>query len=105
MKLLTVDLKKNFAKFGPQQDEKDPLIIARYFLTFSNWTFYAVLFDHEAEIFTGIFIFEAMEWGTISLHDLESIRSLGGRVKVERDTFFKPTRMSEIDELSSMLPQ
>jgi hypothetical protein len=97
MKLLTVDLKKKFAKIGSQDSVEDPFIIAKYFICFSDWTFYATEFDPTTEIFFGIFSYaDQMHWGTISLHELENIGLMGGRIKVERNTFFQGIRrMSE----------
>ena len=94
MKLLTVDLKKKFAKIGSQDNVENPLIIATYFICFSDWTFYATAFDPETEVFSGIFSGEEIQWGTISLRELESIRGRAG-MKVERNLWFQSIRMSE----------
>jgi hypothetical protein len=95
MKLLTVDLKKKFARTGSQQGAEDPEIIAKYFLSGCNWTFYATEFDPSTNVFTGIFRYLETEWGTIGLHHLETLIGPFG-VKVERDKFFKSVRVSEI---------
>ena len=95
MKLLTVALKKKFARTGAQQDIEDPVIIAKYFMCYTNWTFYVTEFDPSTKVLTGIFQWLETEWGTLGLHHLKSLRGPLG-VKVERDKFFKSLRMSEL---------
>jgi len=98
MKLLTVDLKKKFARIGSQQGVEDPVIITKYFMCYINWTFYATEFDPSNELFTGIAQWLVTEWGYISLYHIESLRGPGG-IKAERDKHFKSLRMSELHDL------
>ena len=82
MELLTEDLKKKFSKVGSQQNVEDPIFIAKYFLTFSSWAFYATAFDPRTDVFTGMCNCEEMQWGTVNLHDLESLgRRSGTKVR------------------------
>ena len=90
MKLLTKTLEKRFAKIGSQADEKDPLVIAKFFNPCGAGTWYATEYDPEREVFFGyvsIFMDHNDEWGTFSLEELESYKGPLGS-GIERDRYF-----------------
>src|SRR2546428_12727191 len=99
MQLLTQELLERFQKVGRQEEEKDPLVIAKFFNAGGAGTWYATEYDPEAKIFFGfvsIFGDECDEWGSFSLEELESFRGQFG-LGIERDRFFQPKRASAID--------
>lgn len=104
MKLMTAALKKRFAQIGDQSETDNPLVIAKFFTPWSNWTWYATEFNPERGVFFGFVVGPFPEWGTFSLKELQEHKGKFG-LKIERDTAFddKPTPIKEIHFLKSIL--
>ena len=98
MKLLTKTLEKRFAQVGSQSEEKDPLIIAKFFNPTGAGTWYATEYDPDRRVFFGyVSIFGDWndEWGSFSLDELESYRGPLG-LGMERDLHFGEKRASQV---------
>ena len=98
MKLLTKTLGKRFAQIGSQSEEKDPLIIAKFFNPARAGTWYATGYDPDRRVFFGyVSIFGDWndEWGSFSLEELESYRGPFG-LGIERDLHFGEKRASQV---------
>ena len=98
MKLMTKELEERFAQVGSQAQEKDPLIIAKFFNPTGAGNWYASEYDPQQRIFFGyVSIFGDWndEWGSFSLDELESFKGLLG-LGIERDLYFKERRASEV---------
>ena len=97
MKLLTKKLEKRFAQVGSQEDEKDPLVIAKFFNPCGGGTWYATEYDPQRKVFFGyvsIFGDHNDEWGSFSLDELQSYKGPLG-LGIERDRYFIEKRASE----------
>lgn len=97
MKLLTKELEARFAKVGSQENEKDPLVIAKFFNPTGAGTWYATEYDPIDKIFFGyVSIFGDWndEWGYFSLAELEDFKGAFG-LGIERDLHFGEKPMSE----------
>lgn len=98
MQLLTNTLLQRFAKVGRQENDPDPIVIAKFFNPTGAGTWYATEYDPESREFFGyVSIFGDWndEWGSFSLEELENYRgkfSLG----IERDLYFAEKRISEV---------
>jgi hypothetical protein len=69
MKLMTKKLEKRFAQVGPQENVKDPLIIAKFFNPTGAGIWYATEYDPKTRTFFGyasIFGDWNDEWGCFS---------------------------------------
>lgn len=98
MKLLTKTREKRFAQVGSQSEERDPLIIAKFFNPTGVGTWYATEYDTERKVFFGfVSIFGDWndEWGSFSLDELESYRGPLG-LGIERDLHFGEKRLSQV---------
>lgn len=98
MKLLTKELLKRFAQVGRQEDESDPLVIAKFFNPTGAGTWYATEYDPQDQIFFGyVSIFGDWndEWGSFSLSELENYQGKFG-LGIERDLYFGEKRISEV---------
>jgi hypothetical protein len=96
--LLTKELEKRFAKVGSQENEKDPIIIAKFFNPTGAGTWYATEYDPETRCFFGyVSIFGDWndEWGTFSLDELQSFKGQLG-LGIERDLYFQEKKASEV---------
>ena len=69
----------------------------KFFTPDSNWTWYGVEYDAEQRLFYGLVDGFEKELGTFSLDELESVKGPLGR-KVERDRYFDPTPLSQLEE-------
>lgn len=95
MMLLTKAIEARFAKVGKQMNAKDPVVIAKFFTPWSNWTWYATEYDKLNRIFFGYVVGLESEWGYFSLDELAGVRGPGG-LKVERDLYFPERPISKI---------
>jgi len=106
MKLLTKEIIERFAKIGSQENEKDPIVVAKFFNPTGAGTWWATEYDPATKIFFGyvsILGGDCDEWGSFSLEELESFKS-GFGLGIERDLHCGEKRISEfkIKSLSSI---
>ena len=77
MKLLTQELLKRFNNVGRQEDDINPIIVAKFFNPTGAGTWYATEYHPEDKTFFGyvsIFGDYNDEWGYFSLAELESYK-------------------------------
>jgi len=99
MKLLTKELEKRFAEVGSQENEKDPIVMAKFFNPAGRGTWWATEYNPEDKTFFGyasIFGDENDEWGYFSLEELESFKGKFG-LGIERDMYCGEKRISEFN--------
>ena len=98
MKLMTKELEKKFAKTGNQEDEKNPLVIAKFFLPTGAATWYATEWNPETNqcfgFVTGL-VPGGDEWGYTDMTELAQVRGPFG-LGIERDIHFNPTPADQI---------
>lgn len=100
MKLVTPEFEELFKDYaiGSQKEEKDPLVIARFYDPLGTAVWYILEYDIKARIafcyVTGLF---EDEFGYLSLDEMEG---LGRTVQfsIERDLDFKQERLSHFIE-------
>ena len=68
--------------------------LVKYFTPDSNWTWYGSEFDGE-DIFFGLVIGFAAEFGYFSLSELENVKGPMG-LPIERDLHFEPKSLREL---------
>ena len=103
MQLLTRALEDRFARIGSQEDNPDPLIIARFFNPTGIGTWYATEYDPQTRTFFGyasIFGDHNDEWGYFSLDELEAYRGTFG-TGIERDLYFREQPVSQVIQQTS----
>ena len=89
MKLLTKELENKLPKLYETEGQKDKVVQAKFFSPFSSWTWYAIEYDQEKELFFGVVDGDFFEFGYFSLSELENN-------EIERDIYFEPKLLSEI---------
>jgi hypothetical protein len=89
MKLLTKELENKLPKLYETEEQKDKVVQAKFFSPFSSWTWYAIEYDQEKELFFGAVDGDFFELGYFSLRELENN-------EIERDIYFEPKLLSEI---------
>src|SRR5689334_9673325 len=102
MELLPEELRAQLPPLYAQENEKDKMVYIKFFSLYMNWTWYVIEGEQEEEdfIFFGYVIGFEREWGYFALNELQSTKVLGSVPAVERDLYFKPKRISEIEELN-----
>jgi hypothetical protein len=111
LKLLTQDLLKKLPVLYSQEDNSDPMVVCKFFTPDAAWTWYAIegspvdangYYDTDKDkvdfVFFGLVAGLEVELGYFSLSELKSIRGKYG-LPVERDLYFKSTRLSAIKTL------
>lgn len=102
MKLLTEELKKQIPTLYSQENEKDPMVICKFFDPTGSWTWYVIEGREEGEdyLFFGYVIGHEPELGYFTFNQLETakqgIKGIQGALPIERDLFFTPCRLSEV---------
>jgi Protein of unknown function (DUF2958) len=87
------------------------MVVCKFFTPDADWTWYAIegspvdedgYYDTDKEkvdfLFFGLVSGIAVELGYFSLAELESVRGPFG-LRIERDLYFEPTRLSEVKTL------
>ena len=97
MELLTKEIIKRFKEIGSQENEKDPIVIAKFFNPTGAGTWWATEYNEKEKIFFGyvsIFGDHNDEWGSFSLEELQSVKGFGG-LGIEKDLYCGEKRISE----------
>jgi hypothetical protein len=76
------------------ENDADPIVRAKLFTPWTNWTWYVTEFDGDDLLF-GLVSGHEAELGLFSLSELESIRGPGG-LRIERDIHFTPMPLSAV---------
>ena len=94
MKLITKKIQKKLPELYSQEGKNNDMVAyVKYFCPWNHWTWYGCEFDGK-DTFFGYVVGLENELGYFSLTELESI-NFGG-LKIERDLYFEPKKLSEI---------
>lgn len=94
MQLLTKALRAQLPPLYTTEHQPDPLVVCKFFLPASNWTWYAIEFD-GVDTFFGFVDGLEPELGYFRLAELTSLRGQLG-LPVERDLYFQPCPLSHL---------
>jgi hypothetical protein len=96
VQLLTKEIQKKLPSQGSTEGQgKNAVAQVKFFTPDSNWTWYAVEYDPDAQVFYGLVDGFEKELGYFSLEELEEIRGQMG-LPVERDKWFDPVPLREL---------
>ena len=106
MKLMTKELAKSLPPLYGTEDVplSQKVVQVKFFCPWSQWTWYAVEYDPNDQIFWGLVIGLEREWGYFSLEELESVKGPGG-LSIERDRFFQPQPVKAMVESERLDPK
>ena len=110
--LLPDSLKERMPALYSQEQERDPLVVCKFFDPVGSWTWYATegspvdedsSYDTDKEkvdyLFFGLVVGFEKEFGYFSLTELQTLKEGMRGVRalpIERDVHFRPQRLSEI---------
>ena len=97
MMLMPSYVEKKLPPLYSKENEKDPKVLCKFFLSFTKWTWYVIEFDGK-DTFFGYVVGDYPELGYFSLKELQEIEGPYG-IGVERDLYFTPCPLSEVKRL------
>lgn len=97
MKLLTKAIEKKLPNLYATAGQENKIVQVKYFDPTGDWSWYGIEYDKEKRIFFGAVDGFEFELGYFSLDELESIELPYG-LGIERDMYFTPKPLSEIEE-------
>ena len=95
MKLLTKEILAQLPPLYSTEEQKDPLVICKFFDPCGSLTWFVTEFDPKKRLFFGLVHGLEDELGYFSLDELKSIKGPFG-LGIERDNGFRPTSLSEV---------
>ena len=98
MMLLTKELRDKLPALYSQENTKDPMVVAKFFSPYSNWTWYDIEFD-GTDLFFGLVQGFEEELGFFSLKELSELTLSFGGVEVpavERDRHWAARPLSQV---------
>ena len=104
MKLLTEEIKAKLPVLYSQENEKDPMVICKFFDPTGSWTWCGIEgeeTDNGDFLFFGYVIGFEAEFGYFTLSQLTTAkRGVTGlkALPIERDLYFTPCKLSEVKE-------
>lgn len=93
----TKAVQKKIPNLGQTETIEDPTVHVRYF-SITGWEWYVIEMDAETTECFGLVKGFETEMGYFALTHLESVMKDGIFVAVERDLYFQPKKLSEIQE-------
>ncbi|MGD9683525.1 MAG: DUF2958 domain-containing protein [Candidatus Obscuribacterales bacterium] len=95
MALLTRKDRQDLPPLYSQENTEDPIARIRFMDILGSWSWYAIEFDGE-DLFFGLVLGFERELGYFALSELEQVNRAAGFTRIERDSGFQPTKISEI---------
>jgi DUF2958 family protein len=94
------DLKAQMPPLYSQEKVKDPIVYAKWFCPWNQWTWFATEGEERDGEFLcfGYVIGQFREWGYFLLSELQSVTGPMG-LKIERDIHFTPTPRSQVSDI------
>ena len=95
MQLLTKEIKTKAEKQYTKGGDMEQNIVAKFFNPMGSWTWYLMNKDPKSGYCWGIVDGNAVEMGSFSMRELESIQLQLG-LGIERDIYFEPVPANEL---------
>lgn len=95
MMLLTQEIVKKLPVLYSSENTEDPMVWCKFFTPDSSWTWYVIEYDGK-DTFYGLVDGFERELGYFSLTEISAVRGHLG-LPIERDRYFEPCRLSELE--------
>ncbi|MEI7607651.1 MAG: DUF2958 domain-containing protein [Rhodospirillaceae bacterium] len=104
MKLLTQEILARLPPLYATEEVaiEEKVAQVKYFSAWSAWSWYGIEYNPTDRIFFGLVVGFETEFGNFSLDELVSVRGPGG-LRIERDLYFRPTRLGDLPEFPAMI--
>jgi hypothetical protein len=99
MQLMTKEIESKLpALYETEEIEtEEKVVYVKYFCITNGWTWYGVEYDPKEKLFFGLVDGFEREWGYFSLKELEQINEINRIPIIERDYYFEPTKIKDLD--------
>ena len=95
MKLLTKEITEKAQKQYDKGSDMGQMVVAKFFDPMGSWRWYLMNLAEDKDYAWGIVDGNAVEMGSFSMRELQSIQLPLG-LGIERDKFFEPVKASEL---------
>ena len=96
MKLLTKSITEKAKKQYDEGSDMEQMVVAKFFNPTGNGTWYLMNMDEDEDYCWGIVDLFAIEMGSFSMKELQSLKLPPLGLGIERDTSFKSIKASEL---------
>ena len=99
MKLLTKEIENRLPNLYETEEieTEEKVAQVKFFCITNGWTWYGVEYDPNERLFFGLVEGLDTEWGYFSLDELEQINQSKRIPIIERDLFFEPTKIKDLN--------
>ena len=95
MKLMTKEIKEQAQKQFDDGSDMEQMVVAKFFDPMGSWSWYLMNLGEDEDYAWGIVDGNAVEMGSFSMRELQSIKLPLG-LGIERDMYFEPVKASEL---------
>ena len=95
MKLMTKEIKEKATEQFAKGSDMEQMVVAKFFDPMGSWRWFLMNMDKDGDYCWGIVDGHAVEMGSFSMRELQSIQLPLG-LGIERDTSFQPIQASEL---------
>ena len=95
MKLMTKEIKEKATEQFDKGSDMEQMVVAKFFDPMGSWRWFLMNMDKDGDYCWGIVDGNAVEMGSFSMRELQSIQLPLG-LGIERDKFFEPVKASEL---------
>ena len=95
MKLLTKEITEKATKQYSKGSDMEQMVVAKFFDPMGSWRWYLMNLGEDEDYAWGIVDGHAVEMGSFSMRELQSIQLPLG-LGIERDMYFEPVKASEL---------
>tara|TARA_Y100000310_G_scaffold190819_1_gene190803 strand:- start:393 stop:698 length:306 start_codon:yes stop_codon:yes gene_type:complete len=95
MKLMTKEIKEKATEQFDKGSDMEQMVVAKFFDPMGSWRWFLMNMDKDGDYCWGIVDGYAVEMGSFSMRELQSIQLPLG-LGIERDKFFEPVKASEL---------
>jgi Protein of unknown function (DUF2958) len=98
MELLTKEIQERLPKLYETEEIEagEKVAQVKFFCITNGWTWYGVEYDPNEKLFFGLVEGWETEWGYFSLEEFEEINKSNLFPIIERDLYFKPTKIKDL---------
>ena len=97
MKLLTKEITKKATKQYDKGSDMEQMVVAKFFDPMGSWRWYLMNLGEDEDYAWGIVDGHAVEMGSFSMRELQSIQLPLG-LGIERDRYFEPMKAKDVWE-------
>lgn len=98
MKLMPQELREQIPHLYSTEEQSDPLVHVKLFTPDADWSFFITEISIDDNVCFGLVVSPFVPNGELGYFTLEELKTVNGNLglPIERDTWFKPTSLSNV---------